>query len=82
MALDKSAHWDSLWKQAILKRPRNGSLGFSVKGPRIWGCERAAARSHPQIREFTTDIPKETEKSYEITGTGIITGRILSDWEI
>jgi len=25
----------------------------------IWGCERAAARSHPQIWVLTTEIPEE-----------------------
>ena len=33
-------------------------MGIAVKGPQIWGCERANARSHPQIWEFTTEIPK------------------------
>jgi len=36
-----------------------GSPGFAVKGGRIWGCERAYARSHPQIRVSTTEFPKE-----------------------
>src|SRR5450759_4879005 len=27
----------------------NGSMGFAVEGSQIWGCERANARSHPQI---------------------------------
>jgi hypothetical protein len=35
------------------------SLGFTVRGYRIWGCERADARSHPQIRGSTTRIPKD-----------------------
>jgi len=42
-------------------RPNNGSLGFGVAGPRIWWCERACARSHHQIREVTTAIPKEPQ---------------------
>ena len=29
---------------------------------RIWGCERAYARSHPQIRVSITEIPREPEK--------------------
>ena len=36
-----------------------GSMGIAVEGPQIWGCERAFAGSHPQIWEFTTEIPKE-----------------------
>jgi len=28
------------------------SLGNSVVVPQIWGCERASARSHPQIWDF------------------------------
>jgi hypothetical protein len=36
-----------------------GSMGIALEGHQIWGCERANARSHPQIWEFTTEIPKE-----------------------
>ena len=41
-----------------------GSPGFAVKGCRIWGCERAYARPHPQIRVSTTGIPKEPVSYY------------------
>jgi hypothetical protein len=34
-----------------------GSLGIAVVKPRIWGCERASARSHPQIRILPREIP-------------------------
>jgi hypothetical protein len=37
----------------------SGSLEVAMVNFRIWGCERAQARSHPQIREFTTAIPYE-----------------------
>jgi hypothetical protein len=30
-----------------------------MEDPRVWGCERADARSHPQTREFITEIPNE-----------------------
>jgi hypothetical protein len=36
-----------------------GSLGFAVVDTRIWGYERAAARSYPQIRPLPTTTPKE-----------------------
>jgi len=39
-------------------------MGIAVEGPQIWGCERANARSHPQIWEFTTEIPKEQCKYF------------------
>jgi cytochrome b561 len=29
------------------------------KDYRNWGCERANARSHPQLRGLTTEIPRE-----------------------
>ena len=35
-----------------------GSLGISVVDTRIWGCERAYARSHPQIRTSSRQILK------------------------
>ena len=34
-------------------------MGIAVEGPQIWRCERAFARSHLQIWEFTKEIPKE-----------------------
>jgi hypothetical protein len=34
-------------------------IGISRGSIRIWGCERVDARSHPQIRGFTTAIPRE-----------------------
>jgi hypothetical protein len=36
------------------------STEFTAEKPRIWGCERVHARSHPQIRYILTEIPKET----------------------
>jgi len=46
-----------------------GSLGNSVVDTRIWGCERAYARSHPQIRPpFTANPgePKSLDKSEQL----------------
>jgi len=37
-----------------------------VKGGRIWGCERAYARSHPQIRVSTTEFPKEPQEFQKV----------------
>ena len=37
----------------------NGSLGVAVKRGRIWGYERAYARSYPQIRVPTTVNPND-----------------------
>jgi hypothetical protein len=42
-----------------LRPSLSGSLGFLVKGGRIWGCEHAYARPHPQIRVSTTEIPEK-----------------------
>jgi uncharacterized repeat protein (TIGR01451 family) len=36
-------------------------MGIGGVKPRIWGCERASARSHPQIRYTLTGNPKEPE---------------------
>jgi hypothetical protein len=36
-----------------------GVFGISRGSTRIWECERADARSHSQIRGFTTAIPGE-----------------------
>jgi hypothetical protein len=36
-----------------------GSLGITVVVPQIWGCQRAYARSHPQIWDYITEIPKD-----------------------
>jgi hypothetical protein len=47
-----------------------GSLGFSVIVYRIWGCERADTRSHPQIRGFTPPIP--IDPIYHFTELGDI----------
>ena len=38
-----------------------GSVGISVVDPRILGCERALARSHPKIRMVTTANPREPQ---------------------
>jgi hypothetical protein len=38
------------------KSAKNGSLGFSVIDTQIWGCERAYARSHPQIWTFSWQV--------------------------
>ena len=35
-----------------------GSLGIAVVEPRIWGCERAYAPAHPQIRTPSRKTPK------------------------
>jgi hypothetical protein len=51
---------------------RKGSSGFAVKGCRIWGCKRAYARLHPQIRASTTEIPKERVKIDSGRGIGVI----------
>jgi hypothetical protein len=54
-----------------------GVIGISRGSIRIWGCEPADAGSHPQIRGFTTAIPKEpildmySEAWYKCTGTTI-----------
>ena len=40
----------------------SGSIGITVVDNRIWGCERAYARSHPQIRSLTTENPKDPGK--------------------
>ena len=42
----------------------NGSLGFIVKRGRIWGCERAYARSHPQIRVSTTASSRSERRKF------------------
>ena len=49
--------------EAIKPQNQEGSLGNSVGKPQIWGCERAPARSHPQIWGTATVIPKEPPRT-------------------
>jgi hypothetical protein len=41
-------------------------IGISRGSIRIWGCKRAVARLHPQIRGFTTASPEEPTWTWPI----------------
>jgi hypothetical protein len=50
-----------------IKIPHGANLEIGLIGSfrgrtQIWGCERAVARSHPQIWDSTTIIPREPDE--------------------
>ena len=59
-ALTTTYHLDLLHRYL-----ENASLGIAVVEPRIWECERAYARSHPQIRAPSREVPKILENLHE-----------------